>query len=1368
MKKKQIGRDAIVALLIFAITLGVIQMTVLAAQNETINSFDMLTTEITVKAGTEIDDIDLPKTLWATTKADEKIEVSVTWDNNGLYNKDTLGLYTFTAQLDAAYTYAGELPVVEVTVVAAQGDLPEIGSRADETEDKELETKPNEESMAAEKPDTDPKATGDICQIIKGITYDESTGKFNGGNYIGSYSSIEVAVAALTGSGDEVIEMLSDYEMPESDHITLNAISGNVYFTTAPKTSHYAANREDGAMPGLYTGVTDIATIKRTSTDGSVLNIMENGLCTISHLVLDGNKANISTEAPLVSIALDGKLKLGVNAAVQNNFSSSTGGGINNAGTLTIDGGIVSANKARSGGGIYNTGTLEFIRGTVGDTGNSLGNEATQGGGVFNSGTVNMVNGAQIIGNKAVPNNNEDIQGGGICNLRGVVNIYGGVIGKNTSEGFGGGIYNHTIENFSDSETYAINLSGGEISENQSVKAGGGIFNTGVKGTTSGREYRASSTVKLSGTIKIINNQMGSTANNLHLQQDSYFYVIDTLQPVASVGVTGEGIDLLSTARGEKNGCIGRIWKNSNLGLSSDSLERIVNDEDGALVGTYGTASYAIVWGEPINTSEYVCKIGVKGYYTLIDALDDIEHNIDDSTTPSNSGAIPIDRAYTIEMLLEEYSQFGCYLPQNKNLVLTTAKSGTGQLDYKGVAGTHAVLKHKEGKLGNGSGNAMLYVVDKQETTGNTLTLENIIFDGQGGGTWTDDEGNMVTGEDNGSKLRHLVSMQSGELNLKNGAVFRNNKEAASVVLSGIDSENRVRASMDAGVIFEGNTTVDEAAGGSAAVIYLSRYATMNMGGGSIRYAHTIYDAAIGLNSTTEFIMSGGEIKENKMQMGAVVLNGGTFTMTGGTITDNINNDMGGGAFLVNRGTLNIAGGLITNNVAKLSEYADVVSGGAINMEGDGNINISGGEITNNISESYGGGISVKRGTINVSDNVKITDNYSGVNATIEAGSAKPGEGGVTDNVYLVNNKYLNVSGKLSAQASVGVTALGNDNESKNRMTQGARFGLNYDGTEETKISLKQIFRDSNGAASDGLKLIGKDGGVHEEGESETTHKVIWTSANNALTVSNIVVDAPDGFNEDFDYKIMLEVPTGNTLPTTIDCINSGNSGANSIALDTSGKGSFSLKPGANIVLQIPSNATYMIEQMEKSGYQTANAVNGGTQSNSLTTGKVSMDAADGNVVFTNIRLYTVTLNKTMTGDFIDSTRKFTFNVTISYEDGTTKTEKIILKKDDHVLLKSPLLKGTKVTVTEEAASGYSTSYVVNGDEINKTQGRTLTNLLIDGNKNVVCTNHSEIVTTGVETGGSNHLPVILAGVVLIILVAGGTALRLLKKGGRK
>ena len=150
---------------------------------------------------------------------------------------------------------------------------------------------------------------------------------------------------------------------------------------------------------------------------------------------------------------------------ITSGVSSTSGGGINNAGALTVNGSTVSYNSTAYpyiGGGIYNTGTLTLTDSTV------ASNTAADGGGIANSGLASLSD-CVISGNSSAGAASFLDSGGGIRNS-GELSMVDCLVSGNTAT-FGGGIAN--------GGTLAISES--TIEENQSTEggSGGGISSYG-------------------------------------------------------------------------------------------------------------------------------------------------------------------------------------------------------------------------------------------------------------------------------------------------------------------------------------------------------------------------------------------------------------------------------------------------------------------------------------------------------------------------------------------------------------------------------------------------------------------------------------------------------------------------------------------------------------------------------------------------------------------------------------------------------------------------------------------------------------------------------------------------------------------------
>jgi len=113
------------------------------------------------------------------------------------------------------------------------------------------------------------------------------------------------------------------------------------------------------------------------------------------------------------------------NSTVSNN-SAANGGGIENAGTLTLADSTVADNSADAGGGIVNNATMTLTNSTI------ASNSATIGGGLLNDGTLTSVN-STIAGN----NVGRFGSGGGLDAYAGTATLFNTIIALNT-RGSGG------------------------------------------------------------------------------------------------------------------------------------------------------------------------------------------------------------------------------------------------------------------------------------------------------------------------------------------------------------------------------------------------------------------------------------------------------------------------------------------------------------------------------------------------------------------------------------------------------------------------------------------------------------------------------------------------------------------------------------------------------------------------------------------------------------------------------------------------------------------------------------------------------------------------------------------------------------------
>ena len=111
---------------------------------------------------------------------------------------------------------------------------------------------------------------------------------------------------------------------------------------------------------------------------------------------------------------------------------NSDGGGINNTGTLTLEGGTICGNEGTTmGGGVYNQGTFTMTGGTIRKN-NSTGGYKWGGGGVQNDGTFIMTGGT--ITENTCKNTYNQLRGGGVYNA-GTFKISGSPVVSGNSNG---------------------------------------------------------------------------------------------------------------------------------------------------------------------------------------------------------------------------------------------------------------------------------------------------------------------------------------------------------------------------------------------------------------------------------------------------------------------------------------------------------------------------------------------------------------------------------------------------------------------------------------------------------------------------------------------------------------------------------------------------------------------------------------------------------------------------------------------------------------------------------------------------------------------------------------------------------------------
>lgn len=158
-----------------------------------------------------------------------------------------------------------------------------------------------------------------------------------------------------------------------------------------------------------------------------------------------------------------------------------------------------------------------------------------------------------------------------------------------------------------------------------------------------------------------------------------------------------------------------------------------------------------------------------------------------------------------------------------------------------------------------------------------------------------------------------------------------------------------------------------------------------------------------------------------------VDVNGGTFNMYGGKITENATGGLGGGVKVTNGGTFNMYGGQITENTSS-SEYS---GGGGVGVY-EGTFNMYGGKISDNTASGYGGGVYLENAncTANILGGEISANSTSGrgggiyclsgdlkvENAEIKENSADDLGGGI----FLSSNRIFSIKNSKVTENSAG------------------------------------------------------------------------------------------------------------------------------------------------------------------------------------------------------------------------------------------------------------------------------------------------------------------------------------------------------------
>ena len=342
---------------------------------------------------------------------------------------------------------------------------------------------------------------GQPLSLVVDTTADENDGNFSPGQF-----SLREAVMLANAFPDTTIKFdpglanqtitlgLGELELADTTGTTTIAGLGADQLTISGNNASRVFY-VDGGVTADISGLT-IADGYSSDFGGGIYNA---GLLTVAGSTLSGNSAAHNGGGIFNNY---GTLTL-TNSTLSGNSAQSYGGGIfNNQGTLTLTDSTLSNNSVQdvAGGGIFNYGTLTLTGTTF------SGNSANNGGGIFNNDGAVTVTGGTF-------SNNSASYGGGIYIQAGTVTVDGNTLSGNSAAYYGGGIYNQgtmtlTYSIFSGNTTQWYN--------------GGGIYNDGTLTVTS--STLSENSAGSSGAGGGISNQGTATVADSTLSGNSAYY----------------------------------------------------------------------------------------------------------------------------------------------------------------------------------------------------------------------------------------------------------------------------------------------------------------------------------------------------------------------------------------------------------------------------------------------------------------------------------------------------------------------------------------------------------------------------------------------------------------------------------------------------------------------------------------------------------------------------------------------------------------------------------------------------------------------------------------------------------------------------
>jgi len=777
---------------------------------------------------------------------------------------------------------------------------------------------------------------------------------------VDSADGIQAAIISAPSSTPYVIALTSDISLSSS----LRIINGRNIVLIGLTGSGGEEMR--GEKPE------DFRQLTQTTADTPVITVENGGTLTLSGITVTqstGVGVYIDKSGTMI---LDGgfihKNGNGEYVAISNRDSNS-GGGVYNAGTLIMNGGVISDNIAsKSGGGVCNNGVFTMMGGIISrnvatlylDPFYGMRMSGGRGGGVCNIGGTFIMAGGTITGNRAIGYLMYGGDGGGVWNDDTFL-MTGGVISNNTADDSGGGVWSIRL----------FTMNGGVISDNEANNSGGGVMN-------------GSRFVLEGGMI------LGNRANCYHLYSggggvcNSGYFTINGGTIVANEAKYGGGVYSdreFSMVGGEISG---NRSENEGGGVYNSMRSFIMGG--GAISGNAAGSDGGGVW----NSGTFTMTGGIiadnsaardgGGVYTATYSTF-IAGNGDTDIIFSGNKA---QAAYLLDTSSAFYTIYSTYIKHSPQIWTAPFEYGYNNYDINfsgGIIyprptngtttppGTIIDCEVDDAELlqtaVDSAPQGKLYVIALTSDITSTSTLsipsgKNIVLVGligPGGGYMIGDQP---------ERYRQLIQIcDVPTITVQSGGVM---------TLAGITVTHSVGNNPWGELVKAKDPGVYVEAGGilvlDSGFIYGNEGKGFSYGGGVLNNGN--------------LVMNGGAISGNEAYSGGGVWNGGTFAMNGGVISGNEARD-GGGVW--NNGTFTMIGGEVIGNVVR-GDSGLKYGGNGGGVGNTGKFIILGGVISGNYSYTeygstrdgygggYGGGIGNRYGTVTIDGGI-ISDNYA-------------------------------------------------------------------------------------------------------------------------------------------------------------------------------------------------------------------------------------------------------------------------------------------------------------------------------------------------------------------------------------------------------